>query len=83
MRNFDDVALYGTEGCHLCEVAAQQIRELLCEFPGRQIAYVDIIDSDDLVARYAERIPLLIDEKTGEELGWPFTVEDIRRWLLS
>lgn len=82
MQDFDDIALYGTEGCHLCDVAANEIRQALCAFPDQQIGYVDIVDSEMLLAGYAERIPVLVNEASGAELAWPFTAEDVKNWLL-
>jgi uncharacterized protein YidB (DUF937 family) len=82
MQNFDKIALYGTEGCHLCDVAAAEIRQALCAFPDQQIGYVDIVDSDELIKNYAERIPVLVNELTGNELEWPFTAEDVKSWLM-
>jgi hypothetical protein len=40
------------------------------------------IDGDEaLEARYGTRVPVLRDEDSGRELGWPFDPESVRRWL--
>jgi hypothetical protein len=83
----DEVVLYATEACHLCDLAVVEIEQALCVFPDRQIAYVDIAagdsaESEELIARYAELIPLLVNEKTGESLAWPFTAQDVQAWLI-
>jgi hypothetical protein len=48
--------LYGRDGCHLCEDAGVLLDEMI----GRD-AYtaVDIETDDDLLVRYAHRIPVL------------------------
>lgn len=71
--------LYTSIGCHLCE----QAEALLKLFMGEQyhkLAAVEISDSDDLVASYGLRIPVLAaSSNSGEwmELGWPFGVEEL------
>jgi len=70
------VTLYGTSACHLCEVA-EQLLQLLCEArPGLEVIQVDIAESDELVERYGERIPVLGGPQ-GRELDWPFTPEQL------
>ena len=41
------------------------------------IEMVDIIESDELVHSYGERIPVLKRLTDGTELGWPFTLDDL------
>jgi hypothetical protein len=77
----DEVVLYATEACHLCDLAVVEIEQALRAYPERRIAYIDIAESDELIARYAELIPLLVNEKTGESLAWPFTVQYVQAWL--
>ena len=51
------VTVYAREGCHLCEVALDELRGL-----GRadlEIETVDIEADDELLARYLERIPVV------------------------
>jgi hypothetical protein len=81
MPQLDEIALYATEGCHLCDIATVEIQQALIAFPDQRIAYVDIVESDDLVTRYGERIPVLVNETHHAELGWPFTAEDVQVWL--
>lgn len=70
------IELLTTTGCHLCEKA-----ELLVAMvdPGLALAKVDIAESDALIARYGERIPVLRDGQ--RELGWPFGLLDVQRFL--
>ncbi|MDF1724796.1 MAG: glutaredoxin family protein [Alcanivorax sp.] len=70
------VVLYTTVGCHLCE----QARELVSTVaPDITLTLVDVAEDDELLARYGERIPVLIKE--GRELGWPFGLLDVQQFL--
>ncbi|MFY9179256.1 MAG: glutaredoxin family protein [Venatoribacter sp.] len=72
--------LLGTQACHLCEEA----QALLLHFQGqiRQDLFLeDIAESEQQVARYGERIPVLLDEDSGDELGWPFDLPKLEEWL--
>jgi glutaredoxin len=71
-----DIKLYGTTCCHLCEEAEAVLREV-----GIETDYVDIADDDELLEKYGIRIPVLKREDTGAELGWPFDVAAIVRFL--
>lgn len=62
---------FTTQGCHLCELA----ETLLVTHMNPDIHQVDLLDiayDDQLLALYGERIPVLKNEKTEAELGWPF-----------
>ncbi|MCO7515087.1 glutaredoxin family protein [Pseudomonas guariconensis] len=71
--------LFGTLGCHLCEVA----EALLMPFVehGLLVELVDIADSEALFERYGLRIPVLRRCDTGAELGWPFDAEQVVAFL--
>ncbi|WP_300525273.1 glutaredoxin family protein [Alcanivorax sp.] len=70
------VVLYTTVGCHLCE----QARELVSTVaPDITVTLVDVAEDDELLARYGERIPVLMKE--GRELGWPFGLLDVQQFL--
>ncbi len=69
------LVLYSTAGCHLCEKAQQLIISVL----GTAVPDVDIAESEQLMADYAECIPVLQRLDTGAEIRWPFTAEDVQR----
>ena len=70
------VVLYTTVGCHLCD----QARELVSTVaPDLTLTLVDVAEDDDLLARYGERIAVLMKE--GRELGWPFSLLDVQQFL--
>jgi len=70
------VLFYTTSHCHLCEEAIALLQQLNFENPV-MIEMQDIIESDDLVSAYGERIPVLRRLRDDVELGWPFTVEEL------
>jgi len=71
-----DLVLFGTEACHLCEDAEQ-----LLFSAGIIFDKLDIIDDTQLQQRYGVRIPVLLDTKTGMELGWPFSAEQLLNFV--
>jgi hypothetical protein len=68
--------LYGTLGCHLCELAEAQLAPLLGllqqQTQSVEIECIDIAADDDLLQRYGESIPVLRRERDDRELRWPF-----------
>ena len=72
--------LYSSEGCHLCEQAYALCHPLL----GNAINVVDIVNDDsveDLVEKYGVHIPVLKRIGNGQELFWPFTIEQIQTFI--
>lgn len=69
------LTLYGTRGCHLCDVAEGLLTQAVA---ARRLdwAYCDIALDDALVAQFGERIPVL-RHLDGRELGWPFSLLDV------
>jgi ABC-type taurine transport system substrate-binding protein len=72
--------LYGTEACHLCELAQQVIVEVASQQP-IDVYLEDITESEALVERYGTRIPVLKNELNGRELDWPFSAAELSHWL--
>lgn len=71
---------YTTAQCHLCELA----EALLISTPMPQPIPVDVVDiagSEQLVARYGTRIPVLRRSDTGHELDWPFNRDQLLSFL--
>ena len=71
--------LFGTLGCHLCEVA----EALLMPFVehGLLVELVDIAEREDWVEQYGLRIPVLRRSDTGSERNWPFEAEQVASFL--
>jgi glutaredoxin len=70
------LVLYSSSYCHLCEQA-----EALLVQMGIEAEHIDIVDDDDLLERYGTRIPVVKRIDNGSELGWPFNVEALRRFV--
>lgn len=71
--------LLGTEGCHLCDVAADILVANLN--PAEWEVYQVDIAEEDLIDAYGLRIPVLRDIKTGLELDWPFDASTVSDYL--
>ena len=73
-----DLILYSTEGCTICD----KVLDLLLGMPeaqGYRLRVVDVAFDDRLLARYGERLPVLV---SGErELAAPIERSDLAVWL--
>lgn len=73
---------FTTQGCHLCD----QAEDLLVTCLNPDVHQVDVLDiayDDQLLERYGERIPVLKNEITEAELGWPFDREKLLAFIGS
>ena len=75
-NNTSGLVLFHTDGCHLCEMAEAQLKSLQLAFEMK-----DICDDEALAEKYGIRIPVLMTVEDGRELGWPFDVEDVAKFL--
>ncbi len=83
------ILLLSTEACHLCELAQQVLQQAFSQPQIQQLmaaqaieVYVqDIFDQPQWLELYAEKIPVLLDEKTNLTLCWPFDVAETSEWL--
>ncbi|MFJ7885331.1 glutaredoxin family protein [Pseudomonas sp. NPDC096917] len=73
--------LFGTLGCHLCELAEDVVMPLVLDC-GLMVELVDIADSEQTLEAYGLRIPVLRRGDTGQELDWPFDTEQVANFLL-
>jgi hypothetical protein len=71
--------LFGTLGCHLCEVAEAELLPFVEH--GLLVELLDIVESETWLDRYALRIPVLRRSDTGAELDWPFEAEQVANFL--
>lgn len=71
--------LFGTLGCHLCELAEEVLMPLVEH--GLMVELVDIADSEALFEAYGLSIPVLRRVDTEAELGWPFDAEQVVNFL--
>jgi hypothetical protein len=71
--------LFGTLGCHLCEVAEAELLPFVEH--GLLVELVDIVEQQTWLDRYALRIPVLRRSDSGAELDWPFEAEQVASFL--
>lgn len=75
-----ELYFYTTEGCHLCN----QAENLLVSTPLAKpvpVSVVDISESEALVKQYGTRIPVLGRSDSAAELNWPFSEQDVQRFV--
>lgn len=77
-KDSQQLTLYTTEGCHLCDQALNLLEPWLVK--GYGLAKVDIAEDELLMARYGERIPVIASPNAGE-IGWPFTAAELEDWI--
>ncbi|MCG9723430.1 glutaredoxin family protein [Shewanella sp. Isolate7] len=75
MPNTSTFILFHTDACHLCEQAQALISTLNIDF-----VLQDICDDEQLAQRYGVRIPVLLRQADGAELGWPFDNEQLQQF---
>ncbi|MBD8706119.1 MULTISPECIES: glutaredoxin family protein [Pseudomonas] len=71
--------LFGTLGCHLCEVAEAVLMPLVEH--GLMVELVDIAEREADYETYGLRIPVLRRTDTGAELDWPFDTDQVVLFL--
>jgi hypothetical protein len=71
------LVLYQRDDCHLCDLAI----DVLADARAPDFSSVFIDNDNALEARYGERVPVLREEESGRELGWPFDEQAVQRFL--
>ena len=71
--------LFGTLGCHLCEIAEAELFPLVEH--GLLVELIDIGESEAMFETYGLRIPVLRRIDTGAELDWPFNADQVVAFL--
>ncbi len=83
------ILLLSTEACHLCEIAQQVLghvfsqpnMQALAQQHSLDIYLQDIMDQPQWLNLYAEKIPVLLDERSGITLEWPFDAVEAAIWF--
>jgi glutaredoxin len=76
-----NVELYTTLGCHLCDEALDMLKFLQAQKKSLILAEIEIADSEELMAEYGIRIPVITADNSRGEIGWPFTIEELTEFL--
>jgi hypothetical protein len=71
------LTLYQRDDCKLCDQAVALLAR--ARVPDFESVWID--GDPALEARYGERVPVLRDEASGRELGWPFDAATTRAFL--
>ncbi len=71
--------LMGTSGCHLCDQTEALLLHCL-DMSQVEVELIDIADSDDLMARYGVKIPVLRCPKSHQVLCWPFDAYAVKQF---
>lgn len=71
------LTLYARDECHLCDQAMDVLAA--ARAPDYDSVWID--GDAGLEARYGIRVPVLREEDSGAELGWPFDAEAVVRFL--
>lgn len=71
------LTLYQRDDCSLCDQAVALLAR--ARVPDFESVWID--DNPALEARYGERVPVLRDEASCRELGWPFDAAALRAFL--
>ncbi len=69
--------LYQRDDCKLCDQAVALLAR--ARVPDFESVWID--GDAALETRYGERVPVLRDEASGRELGWPFDATSLREFL--
>ncbi len=69
--------LYTRDDCHLCDQAIALLAT--AGVPDFESVWID--GDDALEMRYGDRLPVLRDNSSGKELGWPFDGDAISAFL--
>ncbi|MFP6807920.1 MAG: glutaredoxin family protein [Pseudomonadales bacterium] len=48
-----------------------------------EVCEIDIADSEELMAEYGIRIPVIQLESVDADIGWPFTLDQLAEYLNS
>jgi glutaredoxin len=72
------LTLYQRDSCHLCDLALEILAA--ARIPDFESVFID--DDAVLEERYGLRVPVLRNEASGAELGWPFDLDRLRAFLL-
>ncbi|HXE66883.1 MAG TPA: glutaredoxin family protein [Rhodanobacteraceae bacterium] len=71
------LTLFQRDDCKLCDEAVALLAQ--ARVPDFESAWID--GDAELEARYGERVPVLRDDASGRELGWPFDMAALRAFM--
>ena len=75
-----ELILYSTLGCHLCELALDEIEPCINN-TNITVKEVDIADDPQLLEQYGTSIPVAYIKQSDARLYWPFDREQVAVFL--
>jgi hypothetical protein len=78
VNSSNTLRLYGTDACHLCDMAKALLLPWVAE--GWSVELIDIAEDDVLLEVFASLIPVL-ECVDGTQLRWPFSESDVHCFL--
>lgn len=73
------LTLFSGTDCHLCELAKTM---LSAEFTDNSdLTEINVKTERQYYHQYGARIPVLRNEQSGKELGWPFDESQLKEFL--
>ena len=77
MRMGPRFLLFQRDDCHLCDLALDVLAK--ARAPAFESVFID--GDAALEERYGVRVPVFRDEAGDRELDWPFTADQLRKFL--
>jgi hypothetical protein len=74
------LVFYTTSHCHLCEQAEVLLLSLKNQYELNWLT-VEISNNDRLIKKYGLTIPVIKRSDTQTEINWPFTTNDIIKFI--
>lgn len=71
--------LFSGSDCHLCDLAKQLLANKA--LPQITVQEINVKQVREYYHQYGARIPVLKNEQTGDELGWPFDAEQLHQFI--
>ena len=73
------LTLFSGTDCHLCELAKTMLSAELTD--DSHLTEINVKTERQYYHQYGARIPVLRNEQSGEELGWPFDESQLKEFL--
>lgn len=74
------LTLFSGTDCHLCELAKTMLSAELTD--DSHLTEINVKTERQYYHQYGARIPVLRNEQSGEELGWPFDESQLKEFLI-
>lgn len=73
------LTLFSGTDCHLCDIAKSMLSTLLAD--SITLSEINVKAERQYFHQYGARIPVLRNDESGAELGWPFDEGQLQEFL--